>query len=124
MASARRGFSITAVDRTALYLKKAKRKADVEGLNIEFVHEDMRRFCRPNSYDGVINLYTSFGYFEDPEDDQKVLINIHRSLKSNGKLVMDLMGKEILARIFRERDWHEENGIIIMEERKISKDWS
>jgi len=119
---ARRGFSVTSVDRTIIYLKMARKKANTEGLNIEFVHKDMRLFCRPNSYDGVINLYTSFGYFEDPKDDQRVLINIHRSLKNNGKLVMDLIGKEIIARIFRERDWHEENGKIIMEERKISKD--
>lgn len=66
---ARRGFSVTAVDRTALYLRRAKEKADAEGLTIEFVQEDMRRFCRPTSYDAIINLWSSFGYFEDPEDD-------------------------------------------------------
>ena len=34
------------------------------------------------------------------------------------------MGKEILARIFRERDWREEGGVMWLEERKVSKDWS
>lgn len=119
-----RGFSVTAVDRTALYLKRAKEKSDAEGLTVEFVQEDMRCFCRPASYDAVINLWSSFGYFEDPEDDRKVLFNIYRSLVNGGKLLMDLVGKEVLARVFRERDWHEENGIIMMEERKVNRDWS
>jgi hypothetical protein len=35
-----------------------------------------------------------------------------------------MMGKEVLARIFRERDWHEENGTIFLEERKLSNGWS
>ena len=121
---ARRGFSVTAVDRTALYLRRAKEKADAEGLTIEFVQEDMRRFCRPTSYDAIINLWSSFGYFEDPEDDRKVLLNTYCSLKEDGKLLLDLMGKEVLARIFRERDWHEEKDVIIMKERRVSKDWS
>ncbi len=120
----RRGFSVTAVDRTALHLKRAKEKADAEGLIVEFVQEDMRCFCRPTSYDATINLWSSFGYFEDPEDDRKVLLNIYRSLVKDGKLLMDLVGKEVLARVFRERDWHEEDGTIMLEERKVNRDWS
>lgn len=121
---ARRGFSVTGVDRTPLYLEIAKKKAKSEGLNIDFLQEDMRYFCRPATYDGVINLFTSFGYFEDPKEDRKVLLNTHHSLKNGGKLLMDLMGKEVMARIFHERDWHEENGAIVLEERKVSRDWS
>jgi len=121
---ARRGFRVTGVDRTASHLREARRRADAEGLSIEFVQEDMRLFCRPEAFDGAVNLWTSFGYFEDPEEDSRVLVNLHRSLKQSGNLVMDLKGKEIMARIFRERDWHEEDGVIMMEERKISRDWT
>lgn len=32
------------------------------------------------------------------------------------------MGKEVIARIFKERDWFEQDGILLGEERKISKD--
>jgi hypothetical protein len=34
------------------------------------------------------------------------------------------MGKEVIARIFRERDWHEVNGTIVLEERKVCRNWS
>jgi len=46
----------------------------------------------------AINLFTSFGYFEDPADDLQVARNLHESLKPGGKLVMEMMGKEVLAR--------------------------
>jgi len=121
---ARRGFQMTGVDKTSIYLDRARKQADIEGLQVEFVQEDMRNFYRPETFDGAINLFTSFGYFEDPREDRQVVMNLYRSLKPGGTLVMEMMGKEVLARVFRDRDWHEEDGIIFMEERKISKNWS
>jgi SAM-dependent methyltransferase len=124
---ARRGFRVTGVDRTAAYLDAARQKAAEEGLETEFVQEDMRRFVRPGAFDVAINLFTSFGYFEDPAQDLQVAKNLHASLRPGGKLVMEMMGKEPLARIFRERDWSwldEERGVIMLEERKLSQGWS
>ena len=121
---ARHGFSVTAVDRTRMYLEKARKQAETEGLEIEFVQDDMRGFCRPGSFDAVINLFTSFGYFEDVNDDRKVAANAYRSLKDKGVFLIDIMGKEILARIFRERDWYELDNIMVLEERKICANWS
>src|SRR5204863_7756432 len=105
---ARRGFDVTGVDRTGVYLRRAQKQADSEGLKIEFVQEDMRQFCRPEAFDLTLNLFTSFGYFESPAEDRRVLVNVHKSLQPGGRLVMDMMGKEIIARVFRERDWREE----------------
>ena len=120
---ARRGFEVTGVDRTPRYLGRARSRAKEEGLNVEFVASDARSFSRPEAFDVVLNLFTSFGYFEDGDDDRKVLENIYSSLKSGGRLVMELVGKEALARIFRERDWHELDDAILLEERKLSEDW-
>jgi SAM-dependent methyltransferase len=121
---ARRGFKVTGVDRTQAYLNQAKEQAKSEGLNIEFVQDDMRNFCRPECFDFVISMFTSFGFFENQADDRKVTNNIYRSLKSAGLLLMDLSSKEILARVFRERDWREIEGVLWLEERQLSDDWS
>jgi len=121
---ARRGYQVIGVDRTQAYLDRARRQAGTEGLEIDFVQEDMRSFCEPEAFDVIINLFTSFGYFEDPAQDRQVVMNIHRSLKTNGVLLMDLMGKEVLARIFQERSWHEQEGVLILEERRVSQAWS
>lgn len=121
---ARRGFTVTGVDRTAAYLDRARQLAEKEALQVEFVREDMRRFVRPEQFDLVLNLFTSFGYFENPAEDRRVLVNMAQSLRPDGRLVMEMMGKEIVARTFRERDWREEDGVIWLEERKVSKDWT
>ena len=120
----KKGFQVTGVDRTAKYIQAAKQQANQENLKIEFVLEDMRKFYRPNSFEVVINLFTSFGYFENPNDDKRVVKNVYRSLKPNGVFVLELMGKEILARIFLERNWDEQNGLILLQERKPSRNWS
>ncbi len=120
---ARRGFQVTGVDRTKSYLDKAEKQAKAEGLQIEFINGDMRNFCREAAFDVVINMFTSFGYFEDAEDDRRVVENVYRSLKSGGKFLIEMMGKELLARDFRERDWNEINGFIILEDRKLLNNW-
>ena len=121
---ARKGFQVTGVDRTQAYLDRAAGAARREKISIELVRDDMRKFRRPESFDGVINLFTSFGYFEDQKDDRTVVSNIYASLRSGGVLVMQLMGKEVLARIFRPRDWYEQDGMLVLEERKITQHWS
>jgi SAM-dependent methyltransferase len=121
---ARRGFRVTGVDRTQAYLDLATAAAERETLSLELVLEDMRVFRRDGSYDAVLNLFTSFGYFEDPEDDQRVVDNVYASLRPGGILVMQLMSKEVLARIFRPRDWYEHDGLLVLEERKVRQSWS
>ena len=120
---ARRGFHVTGVDRTRSYLDRASRQAKADGLKVDFVQDDMRTFCRPDAFDAAINMFTSFSYFEDPEEDRQVVVNVYRSLKSGGAFVLETMGKEVLARVFREKDWSEENGVLVLQERKVSNNW-
>jgi SAM-dependent methyltransferase len=120
---ARRGFRVTGVDRTAAYLDRARSAALAEGLSVEFVLADARDFTRPGAFDLAINLYTSFGYFEDPEDDPKVARALFDSLRPGGKLVMEMMGKEVLARIFQPNGWEERDGVLLLQERRVTDDW-
>jgi SAM-dependent methyltransferase len=125
---ARRGFRVTGVDRTVAYLDTARQKAAAEGLDgvaqVEWIKADMRDFRLPERFDAAINLFTSFGYFEDPAEDRQVAANFFASLRPGGRLLMDMMGKEVLARVFREQDWEEEeDGTLFLEERKITRNW-
>ena len=120
---ARRGFSVTGVDKTVQFLDQARQHAREEGLTIEFVQQDMRAFQQPNSFDLALNMNTSFGYFEDPADHLQVLQNIHASLLPEGSLVLQTIGKEVLARIFQERDWFEVEGYLFLQERRPTEDW-
>lgn len=120
----RRGYEVFGVDRTESYLDKGRRVADGEGLDVEFVNCDMRRFCMLDTFDVVINMFTAFGYFEDAAEDRRVLLNAYCSLRKGGKLVIDVMGKEVAARIWQERDWHEQDGSIFLRESKVCQNWS
>ena len=122
---ARHGFHVTGVDRTATYLQTARQRASAEELDVEWIEADMRAFVRGEAFDVAINLYTSFGYFEDPAEDHLVASNLYRSLKPAGALVMELMGKEVLARIFQPRDWVElPDGTLFLQERRVNRDWT
>lgn len=121
---ARRGFAVTGVDRNATFLKEAGRRADEAGVEVEWVQDDMRSFRRPAAYDLVINMYTSLGYFDDPAEDLIVLQNFLASLRSGGRMVVELFGKEIIARTFRPREWHDlDDGSLMLEERTVEDQW-
>lgn len=105
-------------------LSEARRRAQEAGLAIEFVERDMREFRRSGEFDCALNLYTSFGFFEDPADDRRVVENAFQALTSGGAFVVDTMGKEILARVFKRRDWREHDGELWLYERTVQDDWS
>jgi hypothetical protein len=69
-------------------------------------------------------MFTSFGYFEDPAEDLKVAQIFPASLRAGGRLAIEMLGKEILARKFQEREWRtHDDGTIGLEERKIRDGW-
>lgn len=122
---ARRGHRVTGVDRTRGYLERARATVAEAGLDAEIVQGDMRSFRRPGEFDVVMNMWTSFGYSEDPRDDHLILGNFFASLKPGGRLFMELNGREVLTRSFRERDWHRlEDGTLFLEERAVADDWT
>lgn len=86
---ARRGFAVTGVDLSDKMLGIARAQARREGVSVEWIREDMRVFRRPSSFDLCLSLFTSFGFFND-EENQKVLENISVSLKKGGTLLLDL----------------------------------
>ena len=122
---AKRGFSVTAVDRTSFFLEKGKQRAKSEKLDIEFVLQDMLNFKRPESFDLALNLWTSFGFFDRKEDDLIVLDNIYQSLKSGGVCLIDLFGKETLAEDFQPTTSDElADGTILVQRHKIFDNWT
>ena len=121
---ARRGFRVTGVDRTRVYLNEARRRSAEEGIAVEWIEADAREFRREGAFDAAINMFTSFGYFEDEADDRRVVDNLRASVREGGKLLMEMIGKEKLARIFTPRDWHEVDGVLMLCERWMEDDWT
>ena len=121
---ARRGIRVCGVDRQKDYIREADKTAKKEGLDAEFVLENTLEFRRPESFDGAMNYFTSFGYFDDPEEEETAVKNVYDSLKTGGRFLIDIQGKELLARDFKEREWFERNGYKIFLEYKIQDAWT
>ena len=125
VALAQEGFHVTGVDLSPFLLQKAMGLAQEEGVDVEWALDDMRSFVRPEAFDLVVNIFTSFGYFDDRTDDMTVLLNIHRSLRQGGVLVMELMGREILARGFLPTTSEElADGRLLIQRHEICDDWT
>lgn len=122
---AKRGFRVTGVDRTKYLLDKARARARATRVRVEWVRQDMRDFVRPESFDLALSMFTSFGYFDDKREDLKVLGNIFASLRPGGALLMELGGKEWLARIFAPTTSHSlPDGSLLVERHAIFDDWT
>lgn len=122
---AKRGLNVTGVDRTPFLLEKAREIGRAQNVQIEWILEDMRNFIRQDSYDLVLNMFTSFGYFDSKEDDVRILQNIYQSLKPGGACLIDVIGKELLAKVFQTAASEEmPDGTILVQRREIFDDWS
>ncbi len=125
IALAKKGFSVTGVDRSGFLLDKARERSRSEGVSVEWILEDMRDFSRPASYDLVLNLFTSFGYFDDKNDDIKVLERVFANLKPGGIFLIDVMGKERLAKIFQPSMVDVlEDGTMVLQRPEIFDNWT
>jgi len=125
IALAKKRFSVTGVDKTKYLLDKARAKAAAARVKIEFTLQDMRDFVRPDSFDLVISMFTSFGYFDDKREDLIVLQHVFRSLKPGGVCAIELLGKERLAKVLQPTNSTAlPNGTLIVERHEIFDDWT
>lgn len=126
LALARAGHRVVGVDLTEAYVEEAReRLAREPRLRAELTVGDMREFRRESGFDLVLNLFTSFGFYEDIEQDRRCLQSFRANLRPGGTLVMDLMGKEVLARVFQPTGSATlADGTVMHHQRRISQDWS
>ncbi len=83
-----KGFNVIGLDLSEASIAEAK-LSEQDGL--EFYEHDMRSLYWHEYFDLVVNLFTSFGYFHNKEDDQKTISSVADSLKQDGLFVLDFM---------------------------------
>jgi SAM-dependent methyltransferase len=117
---AKRGYEVVGLDISSVFLEQARARAQEHGLKIQFIHGDMRHIPFESEFDAVINLFTSFGYFEKEEDHLQVLKEVHKSLRPGGRFVLDISNREWFMRHFQARDWREYPDFTLLEECKFN----
>ncbi|MBN2379537.1 class I SAM-dependent methyltransferase [candidate division WOR-3 bacterium] len=113
----RRGFvHVTGQDFTQEYLEIASRKAKDEGLSTEFLNSDMRRIPGYANLDAIYSWHTSFGYFENEAENEKVADAIGGALKQGGRFLLDLNNRDWVIRNIAAKSWHGETPNYILED--------
>ena len=89
--------AVTGVDYMAGFLAIAREKAGEMGVQVDYRQGDMRQVSFQDEFDRVLLLFTSFGYFEDGENEQ-VVGNMVRALKPGGYLMFDIQNRDVFLK--------------------------
>jgi len=86
------GYDVTGLDLSPQSISSAKQHEN------DTLHFDVHDMSQPYSkqFDVVLNLFTSFGYFENEEDNLNTIKAIKTNLKPNGIGVIDFMNSEFV----------------------------
>lgn len=84
---AKLGFDVTGIDLSKNSIEHARR---FETDKLTFQIHDMRKPL-DERFDAVFNFFTSFGYFENLDDNLKVLQSVEQMLDSDGVFVLDYL---------------------------------
>lgn len=95
---AKKGFDVAGVDLSENLLNEAIKNSASEGLNIKFIKSDIRDFKSNDTYDLILNLFTSFGYFESDDENYRVFYKAFEMLNASGIFVLDFFNKHFLLR--------------------------
>lgn len=82
------GYNVTGLDLSPQNIEFAHRYGNE---NLHFYVHDMRKVFKVNEFDLVLNLFTSFGYFGNPAEDEKVVNSVYSMLKKDGIFVLDYL---------------------------------
>ncbi len=86
-----KGYEVTGIDLSEKSIAYAK---EFENNSLHFDVHDMRQVYKPEVFDFILNLFTSFGYFENETENVVALCATTKSLKYGGKLVIDFMNTD------------------------------
>ncbi len=121
---AKRGYKkVTVLDYSKYLVDLGRKQAEKDKHNTKFILGDARNTGLPGeSFDYIIIMASSFGYFSDEGENRKILNECYRLLNSNGTLLLDLPNKEYVLKNFKSRSNHKINDeISVSRERKLGK---
>lgn len=125
------GYAVAGLDFSAPLLHLARDAARSAGLPtrpsvrsgggaLSYRHGDMRRLPAAwgGRFDGVVNLFTSFGFFEDSADDAAVIRGVARVLRPGGRFLWHGGSRDGVLAAFVARDaWEGDGGLTVEQHR-------
>lgn len=116
---ARRGYRVTGVDLSARAVCRARQRAAEAGLPLLFRRGDMREPLCNACFDGVVNLFTAFGYFEAEADHLRAVQAMAAALRPGGWLFQDFLNAPYVLDTLVPEDARRQPGLEIRQRRWV-----
>jgi SAM-dependent methyltransferase len=114
------GMNVTGIDYSGPLLRIAKARGT--GARLRYRRGDMRALPAPwtGKFDAVLNLFTSFGFFDDAADDATVIREFARVLAPGGRLIWYGGSRDgVVARWVGRDAWKTANGTAVSHDRSF-----
>ena len=79
----KKGLDVVGLDLSTENVKASKAH---ENSRLHFYVHDMREMFRSEEFDYILNLFTSFGYFDTQRENEQVICSGAKALKKRGKV--------------------------------------
>lgn len=110
------GYHVIGYDLSAALLKHARDQDH----RVPWVRGDMQALPFHPSFDAVLSLFTTIGYFEDEAENFQVFRSISEVLRPGGRFICQLVNRDYLIRQFTPQEIHHQDELIILEERTFN----
>lgn len=107
-------YKMTGLDANEFMISKATETFKRLGCKISLKKLDMSKWEEREAYDAIVSFGHSFGCFETQAEGNKILDNIFISLKPGGKFFIEVYGKEIFERVYKQTLVKERNGTTLV----------
>ncbi len=125
LAFAAMGYSnVVGLDRSHYLINRARKLSRSQNAAVTFKEGDARRLpFKADRFDFVVILGNSFGYFESLADDLRVINEVMRALKPNGRFLIDLSDGDHMRENYQPRSWEWiDRNYFVCRERALSAD--
>ncbi len=116
----KKGLDVTGIDLSEENIAFASKSED-ETLHF-FVH-DMRNVFAENHFDYIFNLFTSFGYFDEENDNIQAIKAASTALRKKGRMVLDFFNTEKVIRNLQQKNEAIIDGIQFKISRMVDEGW-
>jgi len=123
---AKRGLVVTGFDLSEFLISEAKNQVKSikeKNLKVKFLIKDMRNFNFGSSFDLAVNLFTSFGYFDNDEENFLIFKNASSSIRKKGWFVFDFLNGEYLRMNIKKLSKASLAGKLVIQKRRLENDF-